>query len=153
MRSPSQVSFLRVLSTYLAQSISRANRSCSQRLRWLTKTRGASSHPRPAMLRWETDDVASRDRRNVRQRSTTHRRRAAVPGCIIAWLLPVLLVVPLLFFSFLCLSLAPPSKHFDTSRGGRGEGGVEGGRREGTTEGRGSPQFCDTRETWKTHMT
>lgn len=129
--------FLRV--TYLTQGVSRAVRSCSQRLRWPTKTRGASSHPRPTTLRRETDDVASRDR-SVRRHSTAHRRRAAVPGCIVACG-PFLFFLPLFWFS---LSRSPPlsaSLSLSLSVFLPLEGDDQGG---------GGPQFCDTRET---HMT
>lgn len=70
--------------TYLVEKISRAIRGRSQRLRWHTKTRDASSHPRPTAtsLLHRGLDPASRFFRSPR----SHRRRAAaaVPGCIIS---------------------------------------------------------------------
>lgn len=73
--------------TYLVEkNITRAVRGRSQRLRWHTKTRDASSHPRPtamseSLLRGRGHDLAWRLFRSPRSRR--RRAAAAVPGCII----------------------------------------------------------------------
>jgi len=69
--------------TYLVKKISHGVCGRSQRLRCLTKTRSASSHPRPTLRRGF--DVASFVQNLWLARRRSQRRRSAVPGCIIAF--------------------------------------------------------------------